>query len=154
MAEQTIDIYKILELLPHRYPMLLIDRIVEFKPNDSITALKNVTVNEPFFQGHFPENPVMPGVLILEAMAQAAALLFRTDEENQPGEGAVYYFVGIDKARFKRVVQPGDQLMLHITISRKMRNIWKFAAVGKVDDEVACTAELMCTYKEKDEQPR
>jgi 3-hydroxyacyl-[acyl-carrier-protein] dehydratase len=146
---KEVDIYSILDLLPHRYPMLLIDRVVEFKPDDSITAIKNVTVNEPFFQGHFPGRPIMPGVLILEAMAQAAALLFRVDEENQPGEGAVYYFVGIDDARFKRPVEPGDQLFLHISIKRKMRGIWKFVAEGKVDGQTCCTAELMCTYKEQ-----
>lgn len=150
MAQPDIDIYKIMELLPHRYPMLLIDRILEFRANESLVALKNVTINEPFFQGHFPGKPIMPGVLILEAMAQAAALLFRADEEeSQPGPGAIYLFVGIDKARFKRPVTPGDQLVFTISIQRRMRRIWKFEAVAKVDDEVCCTAELMCTYKEQ-----
>jgi len=148
LDQPEIDIYRILEMLPHRYPMLLIDRIVEFRPDESLVALKNVTVNEPFFQGHFPGQPIMPGVLILEAMAQASALLFRVDEENQPAPGTIYLFVGIDKARFKRPVTPGDQIIFTISIKRKMRNIWKFDAVAKVDDRVCCTAELLCTYKE------
>jgi 3-hydroxyacyl-[acyl-carrier-protein] dehydratase len=149
LDQPEIDIYQIMELLPHRYPMLLIDRILEFHANESLVALKNVTMNEPFFQGHFPGKPIMPGVLILEAMAQAAALLFRVDEDNQPGPGAIYLFVGIDKARFKRPVTPGDQLVFTVSIQRRMRSIWKFEAVAKVDDEVCCTAELMCTYKEQ-----
>ncbi len=145
---RKIDINQIMEWLPHRYPMLLVDRVVVFEPDKSITAVKNVTINEPFFQGHFPGMPIMPGVLIVEAMAQAAALLFRVDEENQPGEDATYYFVGIDKARFKRPVVPGDQLMMNITIKRKMRGIWKFMGTATVDGEVCCTSEFMCTYKE------
>ncbi len=148
LDQPQIDIYQILEMLPHRYPMLLIDRILEFRPDESLVALKNVTVNEPFFQGHFPGKPIMPGVLILEAMAQASALLFRVDEENQPAPGTIYLFVGIDKARFKRPVTPGDQIIFNISIKRKMRNIWKFDAVARVGDDVCCIAELMCTYKE------
>lgn len=148
MSKTNIDIVQVMEWLPHRYPMLLIDRIVDFEPDKSITAIKNVTINEPFFQGHFPGQPIMPGVLIVEAMAQAAALLFRVDAENQPSKEATYYFVGIDKARFKRPVQPGDQLVMEISIKRKMRNIWKFEGVARVDDMVCCTSEFMCTYKE------
>jgi len=148
LSETNIDIIKVMQWLPHRYPMLLVDRIVDFEPDNSIRAIKNVTINEPFFQGHFPGHPIMPGVLIVEAMAQAAALLFRVDEENTPGEDATYYFVGIDKARFKRPVQPGDQLVMNIKIKRKMRGIWKFEGTATVDDKVCCTSEFMCTYKE------
>jgi len=148
LSKTNIDIYKVMDWLPHRYPMLLVDRIIDFEPDNSITAIKNVTINEPFFQGHFPGQPIMPGVLIVEAMAQAAALLFRVDEENKPGEEATYYFVGIDKARFKRPVQPGDQLIMNIKIKRKMRGIWKFEGTATVDGHVCCTSEFMCTYKE------
>ena len=143
------DIYKILELLPHRYPFLLIDRVLDYEIDVSLTALKNVTVNEPFFQGHFPGRPIMPGVLILEAMAQASAVLFYESlGESRPEGNIIYLFVGIDKARFKRPVEPGDQLTITATIMRKMRNIWKFDCVAKVEDEVCCTCEVMCTYKE------
>jgi len=143
------DIYKILELLPHRYPFLLIDRVLDYKIDDSLTALKNVTVNEPFFQGHFPGQPIMPGVLILEAMAQASAILFYESlGDSRPKGNIIYLFVGVDKARFKRPVEPGDQLVINTTIVRKMRNIWKFDCVAKVGDEVCCTCEVMCTYKE------
>ena len=143
------DIYKILELLPHRYPFLLIDRVLDYEIDVSLTALKNVTVNEPFFQGHFPGRPIMPGVLILEAMAQASAVLFYESlGESRPEGNIIYLFVGVDKARFKRPVEPGDQLTITATIMRKMRNIWKFDCVAKVGDEVCCTCEVMCTYKE------
>ena len=148
MSKTNIDIVKVMQWLPHRYPMLLVDRIIDFEPDTSITAIKNVTINEPFFEGHFPGQPIMPGVLIVEAMAQAAALLFRVDEDNQPRAEATYYFVGIDKARFKRPVTPGDQLVMNIKIKRKMRSIWKFEGIATVDDKVCCTSEFMCTYKE------
>jgi len=143
------DIYKILELLPHRYPFLLIDKVLDYEIDASLTALKNVTVNEPFFQGHFPGRPIMPGVLILEAMAQASAVLFYESlGDSRPEGNIIYLFVGVDKARFKRPVEPGDQLIITATIMRKMRNIWKFDCVAKVGDEVCCTCEVMCTYKE------
>ena len=143
------DIYKILELLPHRYPLLLIDRVLDYEIDGSLTALKNVTVNEPFFQGHFPGRPIMPGVLILESMAQASAILFYESlGDKKPQGNVIYLFVGVDKARFKRPVEPGDQLIITTTIARKMRNIWKFDCVAKVGDEVCCTCEVMCTYKE------
>ena len=148
MSKTNIDIVKVMQWLPHRYPMLLVDRIIDFEPDTSITAIKNVTINEPFFEGHFPGQPIMPGVLIVEAMAQAAALLFRVDEDNQPSAEATYYFVGIDKARFKRPVTPGDQLVMNIKIKRKMRSIWKFEGIATVDDKVCCISEFMCTYKE------
>ena len=143
------DIYKILELLPHRYPFLLIDKVLDYEVDASLTALKNVTVNEPFFQGHFPGRPIMPGVLILEAMAQASAVLFYESlGDSRPEGNIIYLFVGVDKARFKRPVEPGDQIIITTTIIRKMRNIWKFDCVAKVGDEVCCTCEVMCTYKE------
>ena len=143
------DIYKILELLPHRYPFLLIDKVLDYEIDASLTALKNVTVNEPFFQGHFPGRPIMPGVLILEAMAQASAVLFYESlGDSRPEGNIIYLFVGVDKARFKRPVEPGDQLIITATIMRKMRNIWKFDCVAKVGDEICCSCEVMCTYKE------
>ena len=143
------DIYKILELLPHRYPLLLIDRVLDYEIDGSLTALKNVTVNEPFFQGHFPGRPIMPGVLILESMAQSSAVLFYESlGDSKPEGNVIYLFVGVDKARFKRPVEPGDQLIITTTIVRKMRNIWKFDCIAKVGDEICCTCEVMCTYKE------
>jgi 3-hydroxyacyl-[acyl-carrier-protein] dehydratase len=144
----NLNIHKILTLLPHRYPILLVDRVLELTPHKSIKALKNVSINEPYFQGHFPTRPVMPGVLILEALAQAAALLtFAEEKEPHDPETTLYYFVGIDKARFKRVVEPGDQLILNVNFERYMRSIWKFSAVAEVDGMVAAEAELMCTIK-------
>ena len=143
-----LDIHEVLKHLPHRYPILLIDRVLDFTPNETLTAIKNVTINEPFFQGHFPHHPVMPGVLILEAMAQACAILSFKSLDTFPGDEAVYYFVGIDKARFKRPVEPGDQLIINVKIARVMRGIWRFATEATVDGEVCCSAELMCTYKE------
>ena len=136
----------IMQLLPHRYPFLLVDRIIEFVKDEQIVGVKNVTINEPFFQGHFPDHPIMPGVLILEAMAQVGGVYAILAEE--VGENQVPYFVGIDKARFKRPVQPGDQLVMNIKIKRKMRGIWKFEGTATVDDKVCCTSEFMCTYKE------
>lgn len=143
-----LDIYKVLEHLPHRYPLLLIDRVLDYEVGKSLTAIKNVTINEPFFQGHFPHFPVMPGVLVVEAMAQACAILsFKTLGE-LPGDHAVYLFVGIDKARFKHPVEPGDQLHIEVALDRKMQGIWKFKATARVGDTLCCSAELMCTYKE------
>ncbi|WP_175106364.1 3-hydroxyacyl-ACP dehydratase FabZ [Pararobbsia alpina] len=141
----TLDIHKILDLLPHRYPILLVDRVLELEPHKRIKALKNVSINEPFFQGHFPKRPVMPGVLILESLAQSAALL--TFAEEQHDENTLYYFVGIDGARFKRVVEPGDQMILNVTFERYMRGIWKFKARAEVEGVVAAEADLMCTVK-------
>ncbi len=146
----NLDIHKILTLLPHRYPILLVDRVLEIEPHKSIKALKNVSINEPYFMGHFPQRPVMPGVLILEALAQTAALLTFT-EQPQDSQTALYYFVGIDGARFKRVVEPGDQLILNVTFERQMRGIWKFKARAEVDGAVAAEAELMCTVKHTNE---
>lgn len=144
----TLDIHEVMKHLPHRYPFLLIDRVLDFVPNESLIALKNVTINEPFFQGHFPHYPVMPGVLVVEAMAQACAILSFKTLGKLPGDQGVYLFVGIDKARFKRPVGPGDQLRISVSLTRKMQGIWRFNARATVDDAVCSTAELMCTYKE------
>lgn len=143
-----LDINEVINHLPHRYPFLLIDRVIDYTPGQSLVALKNVTINEPFFQGHFPHRPIMPGVLVVEAMAQACAILsFKTVNE-LPGDHAVYLFVGIDKARFKRAVGPGDQLRIEVSYIRRMQGIWRYSANAKVDDVVVCTAELMCARKE------
>ena len=143
----TMQIDEILKYLPHRYPFLLIDRVLAFESGVSIVALKNVTINEPFFVGHFPYHPVMPGVLIIEALAQAAAILtFRTKNE-LPDDKSVYYFVGIDRARFKRPVLPGDQLELHVSIVREVRGLWKFKGEARVGTNLAAEAELLCTLR-------
>jgi 3-hydroxyacyl-[acyl-carrier-protein] dehydratase len=142
-----MDIHEILEHLPHRYPFLLVDRVLEVISGERIVALKNVSVNEPFFPGHYPHHPVMPGVLIIEALAQAAAILSFKTLGGKPDDKSVYYFVGIDGARFKRPVSPGDQLMLEVSIQANKRGIWKFAAQAKVDGQVAAEAELMCTVR-------
>jgi 3-hydroxyacyl-[acyl-carrier-protein] dehydratase len=142
-----MDIHAILKQLPHRYPFLLVDRVTALDKGKSIQALKNVTMNEPFFTGHFPHRPVMPGVLMLEAMAQAAALLAFDTLGVVPDEKTVYYFAGIDGARFKRPVEPGDQLIMDVTLDRMKAGIFKFTGVAKVDGNVACEAELMCTMR-------
>lgn len=145
-----MDIHQILKQLPHRYPFLLVDRVVSIEKGKRIVALKNVTMNEPFFTGHFPHRPVMPGVLILEAMAQAAALLSFDAQGVTPDDKTVYYFAGIDGARFKRPVEPGDQLMMEVSIERAKAGIFKFKGITRVDGEVACEAELMCTMRRID----
>jgi len=144
----SMDIHEILEHLPPRYPFLLVDRVLECVPGERIVALKNVTINEPFFPGHYPHHPVMPGVLIVEAMAQAAALLSFKTMGSKPDDKSVYYFAGIDRARFKRPVSPGDQLIFEISILLRKRGIWKYAAVAKVGGQIAAEAELMCTVRE------
>ena len=143
----TMDIHSILEHLPHRYPFLLVDRVLSVEPGKDIVALKNVTINEPFFPGHYPHHPVMPGVLIIEAMAQVAALLSFKSMGSKPDEKSVYYFAGIDGARFKRPVTPGDQLIIKVTLTRSMRGVFKFAATAEVDGQLAAEAELMCAIK-------
>ncbi len=143
----TMDIHQILKKLPHRYPILLVDRVVSIDKGQRIVALKNVTMNEPFFTGHFPHRPVMPGVLMLEALAQTAALLSFESMGQEPDADTVVYFVGIDGARFKRVVEPGDQLTLDVTLERAKAGIFKFKGVTRVGEEVACEAELMCTMR-------
>ena len=142
-----MDIHKILKQLPHRYPILLVDRVLELEKGVRIKALKNVSINEPHFQGHFPHRPVMPGVLMLEALAQAAALLAFDTLGETPDDQTVYYFAGIDGARFKRPVEPGDQLILEVELDRMKAGIFKFKAQAKVGDELACEADLMCTMR-------
>ena len=142
-----MDIHQILKLLPHRYPFLLVDRVVEIDRGKRIQAIKNVTINEPFFNGHFPARPVMPGVLMLEALAQAAGLLSFDMMGEAPGDDKVFYFVGIDGARFKRPVEPGDQLVLEIDLDRIKGGIYKFKGVARVGENIACEAEIMCTMR-------
>ena len=142
-----MDIHHILKMLPHRYPFLLVDRVLQLDKGKSIVALKNVTINEPFFNGHFPHRPVMPGVLILEALAQTAALLtFGKDAVDD----SVYFFVGIDNARFKKPVTPGDQLILNASVERFKGGIWKFKTFATVNDVVVTEADLMCTIRKKE----
>ena len=143
----TMDIQQILKRLPHRYPMLLVDRVLEIDPGKRVRALKNVSVNEHFFEGHFPQRPVMPGVLMLEALAQTAALLSFESMGQEPDADTVVYFVGIDGARFKRVVEPGDQLILEASIDRARGGIYKYKTRASVDGETAVEAELMCTMR-------
>ena len=143
----SLNIHDILQYLPHRYPFLLVDRVLDSEPGKKIHALKNVTINEPFFVGHFPHHPVMPGVLIIEALAQAAAILSFLTTDTRPNDKSVYYFVGIDNARFKKPVLAGDQLHLEVEITRSVKGIWKFAGVAKVDGAIVTQAELMCTIK-------
>ena len=142
-----MDIHQILKQLPHRYPFLMVDRVLALDKGKSIKALKNVTINEPFFMGHFPRRPVMPGVLMLEAMAQAAALLAFDTVGVMPDDKTVYYFAGIDGARFKRPVEPGDQLVMDVTLERMKSGVFKFKGITRVGEEVACEAELMCTMR-------
>jgi 3-hydroxyacyl-[acyl-carrier-protein] dehydratase len=142
-----MDIHQILKQLPHRYPILLVDRVLEIDKGKRIKALKNVSINEPYFSGHFPHRPVMPGVLMLEALAQAAALLAFDMLGTIPDDKTVYYFAGIDGARFKRPVEPGDQLILEVTLDRMKAGIFKFKACAKVGEDIAAEAELMCTMR-------
>lgn len=143
-----MDIHGVLKKLPHRYPILLVDRVLEIESGVRIKAIKNVSINEPYFPGHFPNRPVMPGVLMLEALAQAAALLSFESAGQAPDDNSVYYFAGIDGARFKRPVEPGDQLLLEVTLLRVKSGIYKFAARASVDAEVAVEAELMCAMRQ------
>jgi len=143
----TLDIHQILKMLPHRYPILLVDRVLEIDKGKSIKAIKNVSINEPFFLGHFPHRPVMPGVLILEALAQAAAILAFDMLGKVPDDKTVYYFAGIDGARFKRPVEPGDQLILEVSLDRHKSGIFKFNACAKVVEDIATEASLMCTMR-------
>jgi 3-hydroxyacyl-[acyl-carrier-protein] dehydratase len=143
----TLDINQIKEYLPHRYPMLLVDRVLNWESGKSITAIKNVTANEEFFNGHFPNKPVMPGVFMIEAMAQAAALLSFLTMGQKPDANTLVYFLGIDNARFKRPVEPGDQLKLQVEIVKVARGIWKYKASATVDGQLAAEADLMCTLR-------
>ncbi|WP_020485708.1 3-hydroxyacyl-ACP dehydratase FabZ [Methylomonas sp. MK1] len=139
----TLDILQIQELLPHRYPFLLVDRVLECEPGVRLLAVKNVTFNEPFFQGHFPSQPIMPGVLIMEALAQATALL-TSQSNDQLGKGTIYYLAGIDNARFKKQVVPGDQLRLEVTYIKHKRHLWSFDCRAEVDGELAASTQIMC----------
>jgi 3-hydroxyacyl-[acyl-carrier-protein] dehydratase len=145
----VMGINEILKYLPHRYPFLLIDRVIDIKLGESLVALKNITMNEQFFVGHFPNRPVMPGVLILEAMAQAGGVLAYKSTNSTPEDGVLYYFAGIDKARFRRVVEPGDQLRLEVKVLRSKRDIWVLEGSAYVGDELACSAEFMSASKQE-----
>ncbi len=147
-----MNIQQILQTLPHRYPFVMVDRVLEITPGERIVALKNVTINEPYFVGHFPRLPVMPGVLIIEALAQAAAILTYQTLNLQQGDGTLFYFAGIDGARFKRPVTPGDQLRLEVELIRVMRGIGKFRTRALVDGVLVAEAELMCAYRNGSEK--
>ncbi len=142
-----MDIHQVLAHLPQRYPILMIDRVLECEPNKRILALKNVSANEPYFPGHFPHRPVMPGVLILEAMAQAAGILVFRTLGRKPDDKSVYYYAGIDNARFKRPVEPGDQLMIEVLILGSKRGIWKFGCTARVGDTLVAEADILCTVR-------
>lgn len=143
----TDDIYKVMEILPHRYPFLLVDRVLEFEIGKTLRALKNVTMNEPCFQGHFPGRPVFPGVLILEAVAQASAILASKGFVDDPGENIIFLFAGVDKARFKRPVEPGDQLILEVEQTNYKRKIWKYHGRAMVEGQLAAEADIIFTYR-------
>ncbi len=144
----SLDIHEIMKHLPHRYPFLLVDKVTDYQEGEYLNAIKNVSVNEPCFTGHFPHRPVMPGVLILEALAQATGILaFKTLKE-LPDDNSLYYFVGIDKARFKKPVVPGDQLELKVQLIKRKRLMWKYDAQALVDGKVVCSAELMCSKQD------
>lgn len=145
--DTSMNIHEILDHLPHRYPFVLIDRVLSLELGKEIVAIKNVTINEPFFPGHFPYHPVMPGVLIVEAMAQAAAVLSFKTMDAKPNDESVYYFAGIDSARFKKPVSPGDQIVLNVKIDRILKGIWKYTGVATVSGEVVAEASMMCILK-------
>ena len=142
------DLALIKRILPHRYPFLLVDRVLEIEPNKSIHAYKNVTINEPFFVGHFPHHPVMPGVLIMEALAQAGGILAFKSLGEKPAPDTVFYFAGLDEVRFKRPILPGDQLHLHVEVERQMRGVWKFKGEARVDGQIAAEGKLMCAKRD------
>ncbi|MCX9156566.1 3-hydroxyacyl-ACP dehydratase FabZ [Niveibacterium sp. 24ML] len=142
-----MEIGEVMEYLPHRYPFLLIDRVIAMESGVSIRAIKNVTINEPFFTGHFPHYPVMPGVLVIEAMAQAAAVLSYKTRDMKPDANTVAYFAGIDNVRFKRPVVPGDQLVFDITLVKNKGDLWKYSGVATIDGQVAAEADLLCFFK-------
>ena len=152
--DTSMDIHEILAHLPHRYPFVLIDRVISLELGEEITALKNVTINEPYFPGHFPYHPVMPGVLIVEAMAQAAAILSFKTMGIKPSDDSVYYFAGIDSARFKKPVSPGDQIILLVKIDRILKGIWKYTGIARVNDVVVAEAQMMCILKAIDKSEK
>ncbi|MFK7887048.1 MAG: 3-hydroxyacyl-ACP dehydratase FabZ [Gammaproteobacteria bacterium] len=144
----TMDIHAVIKQLPHRYPFLLVDRVLDCRPGETLQAIKNVTINEPFFQGHFPQRPVMPGVIILEALAQATGLLAFATVGSTPDDNTLYYFVGIDKARFRKPVEPGDQLLMDVKLERHLKKVWKFSTRATVDGTLVASAEMMCAPSE------
>ena len=146
--DKAFDIQEIMKLLPHRYPFILIDRILELTPGEKVIALKNVTINEPFFQGHFPENPIMPGVLIIEAMGQAGAVLAAKSLERE-SHGSLIYFMGMDKVKFRKPVTPGDQLIFEVKFLKQRRNVFRMSGTAYVDENVVAQAELMATFGEE-----
>lgn len=148
MTLNTLDVNEIMQHLPHRYPFLLIDRVLDYEVGKKLTALKNVTYNEPYFLGHFPVKPIMPGVLILEALAQATGILAFKTMDHVPDGSSLYYLVGIDKARFKQIVEPGDQLILEVEFVKEKRGIWKFDGRALVDGKLVCSAEIMCAERD------
>jgi 3-hydroxyacyl-[acyl-carrier-protein] dehydratase len=143
-----VDIGQILNLLPHRYPFILVDRVLGYEPFNYLTAIKNVTINEPFFEGHFPENPIMPGVLMLEALAQASAILSDLSRSPKEGYKFLYFFASIDNAKFKQVVTPGDQLRLEVKLVGQKRDFWRMRGEAYVGEKLACSADLMSAAKE------
>ena len=143
-----MNLHQVLEYLPHRYPFLLLDRVLSCEPGKDIVALKNVTINEPFFNGHFPHYPVMPGVLIIEALAQAAAILSFLTQNEKPDPNSIYYFVGIDNARFKKPVSPGDALHLHVALDKHKSGLWRYHAQAKVEGELVAEAQLLCAKRD------
>lgn len=145
--EYIMDIHEILKYMPHRYPFLLIDRVIEMDIGKSLVAIKNVTINEEFFNGHFPNRPVMPGVLILEALAQAGGVLAYKSTNTMPSDGVLYYFAGVDNARFRRVVEPGDQLRLEVKVLRSKGDFWKLEGAAYVGEDLACSAEFLSARK-------
>ena len=143
----VLDIHKILKILPHRYPFLLVDRVVDYEIDKHLTAVKNVTINEPCFPGHFPHYPVFPGVLLIEAMAQASAILASLATDAMANENTIYLFAGVNNVRFKRQVEPGDQVMLNVELTRKKGKVWKTTATATVDGELCATADITFTYQ-------
>ena len=154
ITSTSMDIHEILDHLPHRYPFVLIDRVLSMELGKEIIAIKNVSINEPFFPGHFPYHPVMPGVLIIEAMAQAAAVLSFKTMNAKPSDDSVYYFAGIDNARFKKPVSPGDQIVLNVKIDRILKGIWKYSGVARVDGAIVAEAQMMCILKAIDKKEK
>jgi 3-hydroxyacyl-[acyl-carrier-protein] dehydratase len=146
--DKALDIQEIMKLLPHRYPFIMIDRILELTPGEKVIALKNVTINEPFFQGHFPANPIMPGVLIIEAMGQAGAVLAAKSLEQEP-HGVLIYFMGMDKVKFRKPVTPGDQLIFEMKYLKQRRNVFRMSGTAYVDENIVAQAELMATFGEE-----
>ncbi len=144
----SMDINDILEHLPHRYPFLLVDKVVDYEAGKYLTGIKNVSYNEPQFTGHFPQKPILPGVLVIEALAQATGILAYKSTDSKPSENSLYYLVGIDKARFKRPVNPGEQLVLKVEVVKNMRGVWKFNAEATVDEQLVASAELMCAERD------